>query len=136
MVDKQESWIELLMSVGKELGLEVPTPGRPWPPRPPQAQPIAVVETAPAGTRLIESSETLSREELAELLESLAAKVRGGELSLRTGAYAVSFDVPDEVTVDVAAVSEDGDGATDIELGIVVHWQAPTALDQGSQRTG
>lgn len=138
MVDKQESWIELLMSVGKELGLEVPVPGRPWPPQPPrpqQPQPVAVVETAPAGTRLIESSETLSREALAELFESLATKVRGGELSLRTGGYSVSFDVPDEVTVDLAAVSEEQDGDTDIEIGIVVHWQSPSGPAQDPQHT-
>lgn len=138
MVDKQESWIELLMSVGKELGLEVPVPGRPWPPQPPRphhSQPVVEVETAPAGTRLIESSETLSREALAELFESLAATVRDGELSLRTGGYSVSFDVPDEVTVDLAAVSEEHAGATDIEIGIVVNWQSPSDPAQGPQHT-
>lgn len=134
MVDKQESWIELLMSVGKELGIEVPTPGRPWPPQPPQ--PVAVVETAPAGTRLIESSEALSRDALAELFDSLAAKVRAGELSLRTGAYSVSFDVPEEVTVDLAAVSEEHDGGTDIELGIVVHWEARREAQGGEHPLG
>lgn len=135
MVDKQESWIELLRSVGKELGLEVPTPGRSWPPSPPRPQPVQVVETAQEGTRLIESSQSLSRQALAELLESLATKVRGGELSLRTGAYSVSFNVPDEVTVDLAAVSEEHDGTTDIELAIVVHWQAPTGLGPDPHQT-
>ena len=128
MATNEDSWIDLLMTVGKELGLEVPRPGRPWPPAPPApARQANQHDSVPPGTRLIESSESLSREGLAEMLESLASKIRDGEVALRTGGYSVNFEIPHQVTVDLAAVSQDQPGGNEIELGIVVHWQAPTA---------
>lgn len=137
-MNNDESWIDLFRSVGKELGLDVPRHGRPWPQAPAPSPPTPSPEhdeTSPPGTRLIESSETASRESLAELFESLAARAREGELSLHTGAYSVRFDVPEQVEIDLAAVTQERDGATDVEVAIVVSWQTPPATQHEARHS-
>ena len=134
MTNREPSWIEQLIEVGRDLGLDVPTTARQWAPDVQSSAPV--VDTAPSGTRLIESSESLSREELAGFFESLAERVRGGEISFRTGGYSVNFDVPDRVDLDLAAVSQDHADGAEIELGIVVHWDASASQTHEARHSG
>lgn len=131
MNTRDQPWIDLLMTVGKELGIDLPSPpARPQRWEPPQpAKPPEVDPAAAARTRLVETSQSVSRDGLADLVEGLAARIREGSVSVSAGAYSVHVDVPDDVSVDLSITSREGSGGTDLELGIAVQWRAPNPAD-------
>ncbi|WP_424326882.1 amphi-Trp domain-containing protein [Gordonia sp. (in: high G+C Gram-positive bacteria)] len=56
---------------------------------------------APRSNRLMKSSEAMSPAQLADLLEGLAARIRGGSVTLKSGTEEVVLDLPGRVKVDV-----------------------------------
>lgn len=130
--NRDQSWIDLLLTIGKELGVEAP--GSPAPQRWSGAPEHTIASPASQRSRLIESSETMSREALAGLLEGLAGRFRDGAVSLRAGSYSVHVDLPDDLTVDLTAASQEGAAGTEFELGITVQWRAEPADDSGGVR--
>lgn len=133
MASNEESWIDLLMSVGKEMGFDVPPQARNWARPSWDAEVVedaVIVETAEVGNRLVGHTKPMSRQELADMFDDLAGKVRSGEVSLGADGYRVALRIPDQVSMDLAAVSnEQGDGS-EIELAIVVSWQAQSGVDE------
>lgn len=127
--NRDQPWLDLLVALGKELGVDAPRPPRPEPWA--SATEQQVVQATAQRTRLVESTESMSRDALADLLEGFASRIRGGEVSLRSGSYSVHVDVPDEVIVDVSAASQEHPQGTDLELGITVQWrtEAPGGPD-------
>lgn len=54
-----------------------------------------------SSTKLIKTEDTHTREELADLLEALAARVRDGELLFEQGTEQIALALPETVGVDV-----------------------------------
>lgn len=124
---RDDNWIDLLMTAAKEIGLDVPNQARnPWAAatRPRRAE--TVVEVKTQNSRLVETSQVRSREDAAAFLEGLAGRLRDGTITLDAGAYSVNLDVADEVTVDLAASTQEAHGDSDagLELQITLSWQS------------
>lgn len=125
------SWIDQLIAVGKDFGFDIPTPP---PPRraPDPAPPPADHGTGRSQPRtLVQTTRSLTREELAEALADLAARVREGSVTLRPGGYSVAVDVPGEVQGDlVVRVAEQGAG-TEMTIDVQARWRT---ADGGTDR--
>lgn len=138
------NWIDQLIAVGKDLGLDIPgqPPARGRTGTPPaQVAPAADVPqpvTPPA--TLVAVSQQVPRSELAELFEVLAARLREGSIVLEPGPYAVRLDVPDEVTIDIAARTSEQRERTDLAVDLTIRWVAdrvprsPQVFGTGSHR--
>lgn len=73
-------------------------------------------------TRLVKSSESMSREELAGLLEGLAGRIRNGTVTLKSGADEVQLELPERVKVDVEVTEAVRRRGTKMELEIEIEW--------------
>ena len=73
-------------------------------------------------TRLLKSSQGMTRDELADFLEGIAGRIRGGEVALTSGADSTTLQIPEQVTVDVEAVTQDKARGTKTELEIEIEW--------------
>lgn len=86
-------------------------------------------ETAVSETRLIKTSEKMSRDELADLLEQMAGRIRSGQLTLKSGTDEVLVEPAELVAVDVEVIKKDKRRGTTMELEIEIEW---TPGDTGS----
>lgn len=82
-----------------------------------------------AETRMIKTSEKMSRDELADLLDQMAARIRSGALTLKSGTDEVLVEPAEQVKVDVEVVKKDKRRGTTMELEIEIEW---TPGDTGS----
>ncbi len=73
-------------------------------------------------TKLLTTSQTMPRDELADLLVGIAERVRTGEVVLRQGEESLALDLPPSVDVDVEVTSEDKSAGTKIQLEIEIEW--------------
>jgi len=75
-------------------------------------------------TLLFEDERRLSRTDVASYLRTIADRLEtGGALSLETGSDSVTFDVPREVTFEVAVEREGpADGVGELELELELEW--------------
>lgn len=73
-------------------------------------------------TRLVKSSQVMTRNELADLLEGLAARIRDGAVSLTSGPDTTTLEIPERVNVDVEATSAEKPRGTKLELEIEIDW--------------
>lgn len=72
--------------------------------------------TPPKNQELVKSKRSFSRDELADLLETLAARIRAGEVTLDTGESAVTMTMPTSFNTTIEVV--DSRKRTDIERGL------------------
>jgi len=81
---------------------------------------------------LIKSKDVLSREELADLLRSIADRLRDDTLTLSRGADSVALEVPASLHVDLELKDDDKRSGTKRELEIEMWWQ----VDETGRPTG
>lgn len=81
---------------------------------------------------LMKSKLTLSREELAEVLESLAAKIRDGRMTLSGGGNTVTLDLPAAMRVDTEVKDSVKPNRITRELEIEIEWR----VDETGQPVG
>lgn len=129
------TWIDQLIAVGKDLGLDIPgqqpprartrtspvTPAGPPAASPPVAAPATLVAVA----------QEVSRSELADLLQRLATRLRDGSIVLHPGPYAVRLDVPDDVSIDIVARTAEQSEHTQLAVDLTIRWSADR--DSGSR---
>lgn len=72
--------------------------------------------------RLLKSSQIMRRAELADFLEGIAARIREGQVALTSGADSVTLDLPEQVNLDVQAISQEKTRGTKMELEIEIDW--------------
>lgn len=70
---------------------------------------------------LLKSKARFTRDELADLLESLATRIRAGELTLGEGGGAVELDLPEVFTVEME-VEDSGKRVLKRELELEIEW--------------
>ncbi|MGB6245369.1 MULTISPECIES: amphi-Trp domain-containing protein [Gordonia] len=70
----------------------------------------------------MKSSEAMSPAQLADLLEGLAARIRGGSVTLKSGTEEVVLDLPGRVKVDVEVTEAQRRRGTKTELEIEIEW--------------
>lgn len=128
------NWIDQLIAVGKDLGLDIPgqppVRGRTGTP-PAQVAPAADVPqpvTPPA--TLVAVTQQVSRSELADLLQTLAARLRSGSISLEPGPYAVRLEVPDDVRLDITARTAEQNEHSELAVDLTMRWSVDR--DSGS----
>ena len=88
--------------------------------------------------KLLKSKATFTRDELANLLEDLAARVRDGELTLGQGKGQVSMDLPETFTVEME-VQNTGKRVLKRELELEIEWPIEadgTPLEGRDPRSG
>lgn len=71
--------------------------------------------------RLLKSKARFNREELAALLESIAGRIRTGELTLGEGDAAVNLTLPEQFTVEME-VKDSGKRVLRRELELEIGW--------------
>lgn len=89
----------------------------------------------PPSEKLVTSSQSMTREQLAEFLEGIAARVRDGEVTLTSGPDTAVLDLPEEMRVDVEATSAQKSRGTKMELEIEIEWY-PDAPAESSIELG
>lgn len=72
--------------------------------------------------KLLKSKTKFNREELATLLETIAARVRAGSLPLGEGSDALKMELPARFTVEME-VKDSGRRQLKRELELAVEWQ-------------
>ena len=73
-------------------------------------------------TKLVSSSQVMSRDQLAGLLEGIASRIRDGQVVLSSGPDSVTLDLPEQVTVDVEATTQDKARGTKTQLELEIEW--------------
>ena len=73
-------------------------------------------------TKLLATSQRMTRDDLADLLVGIAERVRTGEVVLRQGEESLTLEMPESVDVDVEVTSEDKTSGTKIQLEIEIEW--------------
>ena len=74
-------------------------------------------------TKLLTTSQKLDREATANLLTSLAERIRNGQVHLADGQSNLTVDIPAQLEVDVEVTREEKrSGATKLELEIELSW--------------
>ncbi len=87
---------------------------------------------ASQSTTLIKSKDVLTRAELADLLQSLADRLRGGRITLDQGANRVEMEVPATLHVDLELKDSVKPARTKRELEIEMWWE----VDETGAPTG
>lgn len=72
---------------------------------------------------LMKSKVVLSRDELADVLESLATKIRDGQMTLSGGGTAVTLDLPTVMRVETEVKDSVKPKRTTRELEIEIEWR-------------
>lgn len=88
--------------------------------------------------KLLKSKAPFTRDELADLLEDLAARIRDGELTLGQGTGQVSMDLPQTFTVEME-VQNTGKRVLRRELELEIEWPIEadgTPLERHDPRSG
>lgn len=73
-------------------------------------------------TVLFKTEEKMSRNEVAELLRTLAGKVEKGKVVLQQGTKEVKLKIPDRVKLEVKAEKEVGRNRTKKKLELEIEW--------------
>lgn len=76
-----------------------------------------------ASVRLLKSKNRLTRDQVADLLESLAANIRTGELSMSHGGEPVHLAIPEGVQLDVEISEDTRPEGVKRELELEMHWR-------------
>ncbi len=84
---------------------------------------------------LFKSEEKRGRQEIAELLRQIAAKVEAGRLTLSQGATSLDIDFPSSMTVEIK-VEEEEKAVVKRSLEIELEWRLGQDDDQGEVRIG
>ncbi|WP_022873433.1 amphi-Trp domain-containing protein [Nesterenkonia alba] len=86
--------------------------------------------------RLMKSSQTLDREGLATLLETVAGRIRQGRAELHAGeTNQVSLEIPERTEVDLEVTRETKTRGTKLELEVEVSWyEGEAAAESGELR--
>ncbi len=85
-----------------------------------------------SSTKLIRSRDTHSRESLADLLESLAERVRSGSLAFQEGTEEVVVELPEELRVDLEVKDSVKKGRSRRKLEVEVVWASEVSAEQGA----
>lgn len=86
---------------------------------------------------LIKSKAVMSRDELADLLESFATKIRTGQMTLGDGAADLDIALPETLRVETEVKDSVKPTRTTRELEIEVEWRVDAEGNPtGEQRTG
>lgn len=86
--------------------------------------------------KLLKTSSTMTLDEVARLLESLAGRIREGQVDLSVGADNVSLDMPASVKVDVEVTREHRRRGPKLELEVEIEWREGEAAGPGRLRIG
>lgn len=73
-------------------------------------------------TKLLKSKDVRTRDELADLLEALATRVRAGQLVFEQGTEEVLLDLPESVQVDLEASESVKSKGSSRKLGLKLKW--------------
>ncbi|MFC6989101.1 amphi-Trp domain-containing protein [Haloplanus sp. GCM10025708] len=72
---------------------------------------------------LFETESKRSRDDVAEMLRSIATKVERGDLTLRAGDQSVSIDIPQQPTFEVKVEREtSATGPSELGLELELEW--------------
>lgn len=88
--------------------------------------------------KLLKSKAKFTRDELADLLEGLAGRIRDGQLTLGEGAGQVEMDLPRTFTVKME-VADTGKRVLKRELELKIEWPVEadgTPLERPDPRSG
>ena len=86
---------------------------------------------------LIKSKSDMSRDQLADLLESFAAKIRTGQMTLGDGAGNVDITLPETLRVETEVKDSVKPTRTTRELEIEIEWRVDARGEPAeSQRRG
>lgn len=80
-----------------------------------------------SSTKLVKSKDVLGREELADLLELLATRVREGQLTFELGAEEVAIALPEAMRVDVEVSDKTKPKRRSRKLEIELKWEIDEA---------
>ena len=75
------------------------------------------------GGAVFKSKNDLSREDLADLLQTLADRFHEGDLTLSKGAEQVEIDLPDGCRVEIEVNDKPHRGGIERELELEISWQ-------------
>lgn len=85
--------------------------------------------TPPKNQKLVKSKASFSRNELADLLETLAARIRAGEMTLGTGESAVTMTMPTSFNTTMEVVDSRKRAGIERELELEIDWM----VDEGGE---
>lgn len=83
--------------------------------------------TPPKNQKLVKSKASFSRDELADLLETLAARIRAGEMTLGTGEAAVTMTMPTSFNTTMEVVDSRKRAGIERELELEIDWMVDKA---------
>ncbi|GAC55983.1 hypothetical protein GOHSU_02_01270 [Gordonia hirsuta DSM 44140 = NBRC 16056] len=87
--------------------------------------------------KLLKTSQTMSLDGVATLLETLAGRIREGRVDLSVGTENVSLDLPANVKVDVEVTREPKRRrGPKLELEIEIEWREGDTAGPGQLRIG
>lgn len=73
-------------------------------------------------TKLLTTTQVLDRDGLADLLTTLAERIRGGQVVLAGGADSLTLDLPPQLDVDIEVTSKPKTLGTKMQLEIEIEW--------------
>lgn len=71
---------------------------------------------------LLTTTQVLDRDGLADLLTTLAERIRGGQVVLAGGADSLTLDLPTRLDVDIEVESKQKRSGTKMQLEIEIEW--------------
>lgn len=83
--------------------------------------------TPPKNQKLVKSKTSFSRDELADLLETLAARIRAGEITLGTGESAVTMTMSTSFNTTIEVVDSRKRTGIERELELEIDWMVDEA---------
>lgn len=83
--------------------------------------------TPPKNQKLVKSKASFSRDELADLLETLAARIRAGEMTLGTGESTVTMTMPTSFNTTMEVVDSRKRAGIERELELEIDWMVDEA---------
>ena len=83
--------------------------------------------TPPKNQKLVKSKASFNRDELADLLETLAARIRAGEMTLGTGESAVTMTMPTSFNTTMEVVDSRKRAGIERELELEIDWMVDEA---------
>lgn len=83
--------------------------------------------TPPKNQKLVKSKASFNRDELADLLETLAARIRTGEMTLGTGESAVTMTMPTSFNTTMEVVDSRKRAGIERELELEIDWMVDKA---------
>ncbi|PLA36096.1 amphi-Trp domain-containing protein [Corynebacterium amycolatum] len=81
----------------------------------------------PKNQKLVKSKASFSRDELADLLETLAARIRAGEMTLGTGESTVTMTMPTSFNTTMEVVDSRKRAGIERELELEIDWMVDEA---------